>query len=199
MALRVELFCEDGAHESSARALVVRAAAEADVAVSVHTATASGGIGRLKRELRAFQATVAHRAGVPDLLVLLADANAVGAMARRGEVEKALDTSVFPRVVLGTPDPCVERWMLADPESFGRALGVQPDLGAIGRSVGWKARLVEALEATGAIVMQGGAEFAEEIFGAMDLYRAGRADPTLKAFTDDLRGELRAMGRGAGH
>ncbi len=198
MALRVELFCEDGAHESSARALVVRAAGEAGLAVSIHTATASGGMGRLKRELRAFQATVARRAGAPDLLVLLADANAVGATARRGEIEKVLDPSVFPRVVLGTPDPCIERWMLADPESFGEALGVQPDLGATGRSVDWKARLVDALEATGAVVMQGGAEFAEEIFAAMDLYRAGRADPTLKAFTDGLRGELRAMRRGTG-
>lgn len=193
MTLRVELFCEDGAHESCARALVARIARESDVNASVHTATASGGVGRLKRELRAYQATVARRPGTPDLLVVLADANAVGPNVRRAEIEETLDYSVFPRAVIGTPDPCVERWLLADEASFRKRFEAQTHTGGQVRSGGWKKRLVEALKGADVIVMHGGAEFADEIVEAMDLYRAGRADPTIKAFSDDLRRELRQL------
>lgn len=193
MTRRVELFCEDSAHESCARALVERIASELELAVSLHTATASSGLGRLKRELKAFQALTAHRSGTPDLLVVLIDANAVGPAARRAEIEGILDTAVFPHHVIGTPNPCVERWLLADPVSFARTFGVQPDIGRPGNRNVWKIRLVEALEACGQIVVQGGAELSEEIVEAMDFYRAGRVDSTIRDFTDALRAALRRL------
>lgn len=37
----------------------------------------------------------------------------------------------------------------------------------------------------------GGIEFAAELAEAMDLYRAGRADASLRAFLDDLRAALK--------
>jgi hypothetical protein len=192
MTRRVELFCEDSAHESCARALVRRIAHELQLDVSIHTATASSGIPRLKQELRVFQALVARRAGTPDLLVIVIDANDVGPAARRSEIEDVLDTTVFPAFVIGTPNPCVERWLLADPASFSRIFGVHPPVGAtVGRA--WKDRLIKALEAAGQIVMQGGAEFAEEIVEPMDFYQAGRSDPTIQSFTDDLRAALRRL------
>jgi hypothetical protein len=194
MTLRVELFCEDSAHESCARALVARIARELEIDVSIHTATASSGIPRLKRELRAFQSLVARRAGTPHLLVLLVDANAVGPATRRREIEGVLDAAVFPEVVIGTPNPCVERWLLADPTSFAATFGVQPDLGPASARNTWKNRLVSALEAADEIVMQGGAEFAEEIIAPMDFYRAGQADSTIQVFTDELRAALRRIG-----
>jgi hypothetical protein len=194
MTKRVELFCEDSAHESCARALVERIASEVELEVSLHTATASSGMGRLKRELKAFQALAAHRPGTPDLLVVLIDANAVGPAARRTEIEGILDTTVFPHHVIGTPDPCVERWLLADPVSFTQAFGVQPDIGKTGNRHVWKIRLVEALEAGNQIVVQGGAELSQEIIEPMDFYRAGRSDPTIRDFTDDLRAALRQLG-----
>ncbi len=54
----------------------------------------------------------------------------------------------------------------------------------------WKTLLVEALEGAGELVTQGGAEFSDDIV-AMDIYRAGRADPTIRAFYEDLRATLR--------
>ncbi len=193
MTPRVELFCEDSAHESCARALVRRIARELQLEVSIHTATASSGIPRLKQELRVFQSLVARRAGTPDLLVILIDANDVGPAARRSEIEDVLDTTVFPGFVIGTPNPCVERWLLADPASFSRIFGVQPIVGATNVGRAWKDRLIKALEAAGQIVMQGGAEFAEEIVEPMDFYQAGRSDPTIQGFTDDLRAALRRL------
>ena len=37
----------------------------------------------------------------------------------------------------------------------------------------------------------GGLEFAQELVGAMDLYRASKNDHSLGAFVNDLRGKLR--------
>jgi hypothetical protein len=58
------------------------------------------------------------------------DANAAGPNSRRREVEALIDNAVVPRTVIGTPDPCVERWLLADPESFTSLFDQQPDLPA---------------------------------------------------------------------
>lgn len=194
MGMQVELFCEDSAHESCARALVGRIAGELELEVSIRTATASAGLGRLKRELKAFQSWVSHRSGTPDLLVILVDANAAGPAARRAQIEEVLDSSVFPSYVIGTPDPCVERWLLSDPVSFAETFGVQPPLGAPEARHTWKTRLVQALESADQIVVQGGAELSEEIVAHMDFYRAGRSDPTIQTFTDDLRAALRRRG-----
>jgi hypothetical protein len=100
---------------------------------------------------------------------------------------------VFPYHVIGTPDPCVERWLLADVVSFTKTFGVQPTIGASSDRSVWKTRLISALETAGQIVVQGGSELAEEIIGPMDFYRAGNADPTIRTFTDDLRSALRQL------
>ena len=44
----------------------------------------------------------------------------------------------------------------------------------------------------------GGIEFAAELAEAMDLYRAGRADASLRAFLDDLRAALKTLTRRGG-
>jgi len=194
MACRAELFCEDSAHESCARAVVGRIARELGASVTIRTASAKFGIGRLKTELLAFQALVKRRAGTPDLLIVVVDANAVGPQARRREVEQLIDPAVFPRHVVGTPDPCVERWLLADPGGFAERFGLQPPLAAVRDRREWKRRLQETLERAGEIVTQGGGEFADEIIETMDFYRAGQADQTIQTFADDVRGALRQIG-----
>jgi hypothetical protein len=173
--------------------MIARIAGELEVSVTVRTASARFGIGRLKKELSAFQVLVSRRAGTPDLLVVLVDSNAVGPRARQREVEELIDSSVFPRHIVGTPDPCVERWLLADPESFAECFGLQPPLAPVRDRREWKRRLRETLEHAGEIVTQGGAEFADEIVEKMDFYRAGNADPTILSFTDGLRATLRQI------
>ncbi len=123
----------------------------------------------------------------------MVDANDVGVAARRREVGEALDESLIPAFVIAVPDPCVERWLVADPASFTELLGAEPESGATDDRDAWRHRLVDALDRGGHIVTQGGSEFAEEIVEAMDLYRAGRAVPSLGAFVDDLRGALKRL------
>lgn len=191
--LRVDLFCEDNAHESCARALVGRIGREERCETAIRTVTASAGIPRLKQELRAYNTVMKHTSGTPHLLVILIDANTVGPHARRSEVEDALNAAVFPEIIIGTPDPCVERWLLSDPVSFHETFGVQPEIGTPNTRHDWKRRLTETLENADQIVVQGGAEFAEEIVESMDFYRAGHTDPTIRAFSDDLHAAFRRL------
>ncbi|HEX4116050.1 MAG TPA: hypothetical protein VHY18_09280 [Solirubrobacteraceae bacterium] len=193
MTYQVELFCEDNAHESCARAVIGRVARELTIDVNVHVASARFGFGRLKSELRDFQASMQNGSGIPDLLVVMADGNDAGPRERHREVADVIDQSVFPRYIVGAPDPYVERWLLADPVSFAQRFGCQPVLGTPHNHEGWKQRLVATLEEAGEIVTQGGAEFAEEIIDVMDFYRAGQTVPTIQAFADDVRSALRNL------
>lgn len=196
LPLRIGIFCEDAAHEDLARALIARCCAEEGIQAGVNTVSARFGIGRLKAELRTFQATVRKGgARTPDILVVLVDANREGVAARRQEARDVIDAAVFPAVVVGVPDPYVERWFLSDPVSFSARFGVQPELGPTTDRKEWKRRLVAALESAGQIVTGGGSEFAEDILADMDFYRAGRAVPSLADFVEDLRGTLRRLGR----
>lgn len=193
MALTIELFCEDAAHEEFGRALVRRCASEADVDVDITVGTARFGIPRLKSVLAGRQAVLRRAGGVPDILLVLVDANDVGVTARRHEVVSVIDPTLIPAVVIGVSDPYVERWYLADPVAFAAQFGIEPDIRGAQGHHGWKHALANSLEATGAILTQGGAEFAVEIVDGMDLYRAGQNAATLGTLTTDLRATLRQL------
>ncbi len=187
--LTVAIFCEDVAHERLLEALLRRLAREAARAVTIRTAAARGGHGRAIEELRAFQ-----KAGPgADLVVVGIDANCTGWNQARGRVASEVDPIRFPRRAIACPDPHVERWYLADPESLKQTLGVR--VTSTKRKCArdfYKRRLVEALAKAGHPVTLGGAEFASEIVEAMHFYRAGKNEPSLKHFLDAARQALTA-------
>ena len=188
MTVRATLFCEDAAHESWARALVGQIGANEETEVSLSVGSARFGVGRLKKELRAFDRLLEATGGRPDLLVVLIDANTVGDQARRQEISEAISSEDYPALVVGVPDPAIETWYLADPEGFHKTFGVTPNA-----NLEPKASLVDALERAGEVVLSGGEEFAEEIVGGMRLYQAGRRERSLKRFIDELRAALRQL------
>jgi hypothetical protein len=193
MSFRIDLFCEDAAHEAFGRAFIERCAAEETLSVTLNVPTARFGLPRLKSEIAAFQSVLRRASGVPDLLVVMVDANDVGVPRRKREIEDALDLTLLPEVVIGLPDPYVERWFLADPASFKDHFGEAPQIAPSRARPDWKECLITALETAGEIVMQGGAEFADDIVRVMDLSRASRAVPSLGTFASDLRAALRRM------
>lgn len=103
----------------------------------------------------------------------------------------AAEPFVQDRLVAACPDPHVERWYLADPQSFERVVGKRPDIGTR-KCVRdhYKRVLASAIVQGGHPATLGGVEFAPELVEAMDLYRAGRNDSSLKAFVDDFRAKL---------
>ncbi|MBI4861694.1 MAG: hypothetical protein HY815_15750 [Candidatus Riflebacteria bacterium] len=189
----LRLFAEDTAHESFVQSVVRRIAREEDVATIVHTGSAVGGAGRALKELKLHQRLVSPVSG--EVLVAVIDANCKGWADVSRDIRGTIDTAKFPAWVIACPDPHVERWYLADPTSLENALGVHiTPMRYKCERARYKAAFTHALRAAGHVVRLGGAEFAEDVVEAMDLYEACKADASLRHFVDDLRSALRRTG-----
>ena len=194
----VDLFAEDLAHEELIKPLVVRLATEADVDVELRVISARGGHPRVKQELALFRTVVekGFRDRVPDLIVVVVDGNCTGYHTAKADLKQAVGPTLIGKSVVACPDPHVERWYMADPPSFKAVVGTQPRLGKkkCDRDK-YKRLLAKALADAGHPATLGGAEFAPELVAAMDLYRAGKNEKSLKHFTDDLRAALHLLGQ----
>jgi hypothetical protein len=195
--LATDLFVEDSAHEVFVRALVERLAGEAGRSLTVHIRCARGGHGRVLAEYRLYQETVLKRVGglsVPDVLVIAVDCNCRGFNAAREEVLLCVDARLAAKVAVACPDPHIERWYLADPDSFHEVVGVRPVPGKKKcERDRYKALLSKAVREAGHPSTLGGIEFGPELVAKMDLYRAGKTEKSLKHFLDDAARCLNAL------
>lgn len=85
----VHVWCEDRGHVSVITALVRRVAGELGLdGLRVETKNGAGGASRATAELRLWQRAVQKGTlgGVPDLMILVVDANSHGFVARRSEL-----------------------------------------------------------------------------------------------------------------
>ena len=199
--LVVDLFVEDRAHEVFVGALANRVAREEQVTLSVQSRSARGGHPRALKEFGTYQALVekgalANRA--PDLVVVVIDGNCATSRKKREEIRRATRLHLRNRLVVGCPNPHVERWFLADPDSFHEVVGHRPVVGRDKCERGhYKRLLTDAIRKGNQPATLDGIEFAAELVEAMNLYRAGRHDSSLRAFVDELRSRFRGMQRSA--
>lgn len=122
--VRVDLFVEDAAQEQFARSMVERMGREEGSTLVVSARSARGGSGRVLRELGVFQRGLKSgslAAPMPDLLVVLVDADDLGWSARRSEVEAMIDPENIPRSVVRCPDPHVEAWYWPTRRASGKS------------------------------------------------------------------------------
>jgi hypothetical protein len=189
-ALEIDLFVEDVAHERLLECIIARIASEERAKCRVRSVLAKGGRGRVLSELELYLRVA--RAGAPDMVVIGIDANCHGWAAIRRQVEAVLDGSGL-RAVIACPDPHIERWYLGDPPSLAEAFGVKMAVPRrkCNRDV-YKELLTRALRSGENEVILGGIEYAEEIVEVMDLFRAGKAEASLRHFVSDLRAGIRA-------
>ena len=196
--LRVDLFVEDIAHEKLLTGLVRRVAQEEGTIARCQIRSARGGHAKALSEFQLYQRLLAEgtTSGVPDLLVAAIDSNCSTFTNTRSKIEKVTRIEFKHLTVPACPDPHIERWYMADPNSFHDIVGHRPALGRSKCERGYyKHVLHTAVQKGGHPAMLGGIEFAEDLVEAMDLYRAGRENPSLKAFLDDLRTALRRLAK----
>ena len=131
--------------------------------------------------------------GKPDVLIVVIDGNCVTSQVKRREIEAIVLKEVFPSVVIGCPDPHVERWCIADPDAFQRVVGTsaRPDPGKCERGA-YKKMLRDALLDAKQPILTDEMEIAPDIVREIDLYRAGNTQPSLGAFVEDLQTALKA-------
>ena len=197
--LVVDLFVEDRAHEEFLKPLVTRIAGEDGIDVWARVRSGTGGHARALAEFKLYQRVVALSPATSvaaDLVVVAIDGNCSTFADARKRLHDAAVPSLQDRIVVACPDPHVERWYVADPQSFETVAGSRPDVGS--RKCArdhYKRILANAIAQGGHPVILGGVEFAAELVAVMDIYRAGRNDSSLKAFVDDFRAGLRRAPR----
>ncbi|WP_419948272.1 hypothetical protein [Candidatus Palauibacter sp.] len=172
-----------------------RIAAEETIAVRCRVRSAVGGHPRAMREFEAYQRLWERGlfTGIPDVLVVAIDTNCSTFAQTRSEIEEATLDELRALLVTACPNPHIERWFMADLRSFHRVVGYEPALGTAKCERGYyKDHLKDAVRRGGHPQTLGGIEFASALVEEMSLYRAGRADRSLKAFVDELRGKLRS-------
>src|SRR3972149_1026448 len=127
----VDIFVEDRAHEAFLVPMLQRIAREEHLVVSSRVRSARGGYGRAIAELKLYQQVV--ETGMPgfappDLLLAGIDGNCSTFAKAKKAIEGATHVPFSDRLVAACPDPHVERWYLADPESFKEVVGLRPTI-----------------------------------------------------------------------
>jgi hypothetical protein len=190
--LVVEVFAEDAAHEAFLVPFIRRLAGEHGASVDTKVRSAVGGHGRAMSEFDLFQKTcVGRHLASPDLVVICIDANCKRYARARREIEDQAASPLRECMIIACPDPHIERWYMADPDGFASIVGATPPTRRrkCGRDT-YKGLLRNAIHQAGHLAPLGGIEFAPELVERMDLFKAGRSDKSLKAFTDDLKSAL---------
>jgi hypothetical protein len=191
----VDIFAEDLGHGEFLKALVNRLARQEGKVVVPRVRSARGGHGRALDELSLYQRSVQQGVGgmtVPDLLIVAIDTNCLSFNNAKRQVQAKLEAPFDDRTVVACPDPHIERWYLADPESFHHVVGVTPKVGRRKcERDRYKSILSKAVLDAGHPPTLGGIEFAREIVEAMDFYRAGKRETSLKHFLDDATAQIR--------
>lgn len=198
-ALLVEFFVEDNAHQQLLVPLARRVAREEEVGLRWRVRNARGGhagaMGSFKRYQVLREKGVVGRE-VAALLVVAIDGNCSSFTETRNNIRRATRDSFAHMLVTACPDPHIERWYLADPQSFRDVVGTQTSAGprkCIRND--YKQMLATAVAGGGHPPTLGGIEFGRELADSMDLFRAGKNDSSLKAFVEDLREGLRRASR----
>jgi hypothetical protein len=113
--LSVLVFGEDYGHEVVLRTLLDRLSVEHGTPVEVLVRSATGGHGRMMRELRDFINELGHgRTRLPDVFIVARDANCLGYAGRVQEIT-AVVAGYQGLMIPAVPDPHIERWLLIDP------------------------------------------------------------------------------------
>jgi hypothetical protein len=192
--LVIDVFCEDSGHESFLRNLIkVLAISEGISTPLLKPHSARGGHGRAITSLKSWQRALktSHQPRGDALLVLI-DANSSGWRPMLRTIQDAVDSSLFPSVLIGCPDPHVEVWCTADPEAFLSLFSVpvpQPPTRS-GRLV-YKQWLADALEQAGEAVLTDPMAICLDLLPIMDVEKACRNNDSLNHLVGGIRAWIR--------
>ncbi|MBN1829822.1 MAG: DUF4276 family protein [Deltaproteobacteria bacterium] len=193
-----DLFAEDRAHEEFLKAMLARIVSQEGKSMELRIRSARGGHGRAITEFSVYQKSVLKAESSfivrPDIIFVAIDANCESFNYARRGIKAKIESQFQDRTVVACPDPHIERWYLADPESFARVVGVRPKIGRKKCERGfYKAILSKAVVDAGYPPTLGGVEFAREIVEHMDLYHAGKTENSLNHFLNDAIAQIKSI------
>ncbi len=192
---KIVLYCEDIAHETVLSSLIRRLSEETNVPTEVLVRSATGGVGRVIRELRQFIRQFSRESNpepIPDLMIIARDANCQGVMDRERELTDVMKDYSGGHA-FAIPDPHIERWLLLDSAAFKMVFGKgcsPPDQKC--DKDRYKELLRHAIRDADQVALLGGIEYAEDIVKAMDFSRIEAADSnSFGRFLKEMRRHLK--------
>lgn len=182
---KIDLFCEDIAHENFMSAFFQAFIPNAEL----HPVSMRGGSAKAITEAKKYLRFLSKNPlKIPDYIVLVIDGNCMGHSAKRRLIESQLGdfiTQLPSPVIYAIPDPHIERWCLLDGRAFKSAFGKgcnAPD-GKCDRGT-YKLALLTALRTAGIESLLGGADYLEEVVPLIEINKI--KDPSFLAFISDL-------------
>lgn len=192
--IEIGYFLEDVAQENFLIAFVNRIAEELEVPNSlVHVVwNKAGGRGKVLEQLKRFLRDVQSGYLRPvHILVIAIDGNCSPYQGKKNEIDHVVETSQYQGLCVHViPDPHIERWYLLDPPAFREATDTTSDPAVPSYKCErhrYKEALRSSFQSSGIRPPFGGTEYGAEIAKRMNLHYAGRQDPSLRHFIDELK------------
>ena len=195
----IGLFMEDNAHERFIKSLIERIASEASIHVQCDVRNATGGIPKMRGELRRFLRSYTDiTSPIFDVLIIVQDADYYGESHIRKEIQDQIIHTGYPGdTIVAVPEPYIEAWYLADPVSLQSLLGLDGLPSNLQDDWDKDKYKIELEDIFRNSPLGGGIEYADEIVASMNLYRAGQNVSSLRHFIDDLRSMLTQLASNA--
>ena len=194
-----EFFVEDNARQQLIVPLVERVSKEEGIDFPFRVRIARGGHARAMQSFEHYQflrtkGLIGNE--VPALPIVAIDGNCSSFKETSRDIRRATRRPFEHMLVTACPDPHIERWYLADPESLQTVVGTHPKVSCRKcTSDQYRQILSEAVVSGGHPPTLGGGEFSTELAEAMDLYGASKNDSALSAFVRNLGEGLRRASR----
>ncbi len=186
------LFVEDVFHERFISQLLRRMAEEYNQTVTLEPRSVRGGHGRVLHELKEYLRDLRRYREQPyDAIIVTVDANCKTAPIKQREINEALG-EMRTEVIIATPDPHIERWMLLDSAAFKKAVGrgcaTPPEKCERGF---YKDFLRQEIARANVPALLGGLEYVEDFIAALDLSRMSRVDRSFGDFLSEVHSFLK--------
>jgi hypothetical protein len=192
-------FVEDEAQEVFIKALIQRLSTDAGISIQHNPGSVVTGGSRSLVALKTFLREEQHRRVLAtDVLVLSVDGNCQGYQRKIADMNDIIQRAQYLKpFVCAVPDPHIERWYLCDHKALRQALSssITPKptpKNKCGRDW-YKTEYHRLLKEAKIPIILNDYEHAEAIVEKMNLYEAGRNEPSLGQFLNDLRSALKNL------
>ena len=198
--IRIDIFCEDRAHEIFLKSILGRVCSEFDLECNLSLRSAVGskhGKGKTLTEFKEYQKIIQSNVmgfEKPDLLLIVVDCNCTAYNDTVKAIDNVIRKDIFPHYIIACPDPHIEKWYLIDPDGFQDIIGVYPKMQLEKCEKNYYKNLFrDYIKESGKPSLLGGIDFGGEIVQAMDFYRSGKNDASFKHMVEDIRNQLKQL------
>jgi hypothetical protein len=191
--VRVEIICEDRGHDFFFSPLLRRLLSDRGVDHEINTFSDKRGYPGVKRALQGYFSEYVREKGLPDILVIVYDADRKPPAELRAEILSKVHEQYHALICICCCIPHVERFYLLDFHAFRVATGFDGNQPSVSPRGDFKQKFRDLTEAAVGVAPLGGLENAKEIVELIDLERFRQADSQARSFVTCVERRVNEM------